>query len=91
MNTFYALSKRISAIVLLALALLPVSEVAAQVLLDPMTQPRFVNQLTIPPYLNLTAGGTATIRVTQFNQDLGLVDPVTGQPMSTTVWGYKLS
>lgn len=89
MNTFYALSKRISAIAVLALALLPSSEVAAQVLLDPMTQPRFVNQLTIPPYLNMTAGGTATIRVTQFNQDLGLVDPVTGQPMSTTVWGYN--
>lgn len=62
--------------------------VAAQVLLDPATQPRFVNPLPVPPVIDATAGGTFTVDMTQFQQHLGLFDPVTGAPLMTTVWGY---
>lgn len=61
----------------------------AQVLLDPLTQPRFVNPLPVPPVIDATGGGTFTVDITQFQQDLGLVDPVTGLPLLTTVWGYN--
>jgi hypothetical protein len=33
-------------------------------------------------------GDTFTISIRQFQQDLGLKDPQTREPMLTTVWGY---
>ena len=64
--------------------------------LDPHSQPRFVNPLPNPldpsfAFLpNGTIGGASfyAIGVYQFEQDLGLVDPATGAPLLTTVWGY---
>jgi len=59
--------------------------------LDPLTQPKFVNSLPIPGIISPNvAGGFAQydIAMTQFQQDLGLVDPGTGQSLRTTVWGY---
>jgi spore coat protein A, manganese oxidase len=60
------------------------------VTLDPLTQPKFVNPLPLPAAAQPTqpGGSDYKIGVTQFQQDLGLVDPVTGKPMLTTVWGY---
>ena len=58
-------------------------------LLDPKTQPQFVNQLPVPGVIDARSGGTYTISISQFRQDLGLKDPVTGQPLATTVWGYN--
>jgi spore coat protein A, manganese oxidase len=60
-------------------------------LLDPMTQPRFINPLPLPAVAQPVepGGNTYEIGVTQFQQDLGLKDPVTGAPMLTTVWGYN--
>src|SRR4051794_24112371 len=61
----------------------------APALLNPATQPKFVNPLPIPSVLDVRAGGTHTITVSQVQQNLGLIDPVTLQPLSTTVWGYN--
>lgn len=63
-------------------------------LLDPRRQPRFVNPLPnlLDPDLVFrptAAGGRAfEVSIRQFRQPLGLVDPQTGQPLLTTVWGY---
>jgi len=59
--------------------------------LDPLTQPLFVNPLPIPGIMQpTTPGGTDyEVSVTQFQQDLGIVDPITGLPLMTTVWGYN--
>jgi spore coat protein A len=59
-----------------------------QSLLNPHSQPQFVNQLPVPAVIDGRNGGTFTIGITQFNQWLGLINPVTGQPMQTKVWGY---
>jgi len=66
---------------------------ANQTPMDPLSQPQFVNPLTVPPVLTpdtLTHPGSEyyELAMTQFQQDLGIVDPVTGQPLLTTVWGY---
>src|SRR5687767_5551466 len=60
-------------------------------LLDPMTQPKFVNPLPIPGVVQpTTPGGTSyRVSISQFQQELGLYDPLTGQPLRTTVWGYN--
>ena len=66
-------------------------------LLDPLTQPKFVNPLPNPLdpsfiFQPTVPGGTHyEIGVYQTSQWLGLVDPVTQQPLSTTVWGYGTS
>jgi spore coat protein A len=62
--------------------------VRAQDLLDPMTQPRFVNPLPVPSVIDGRNGGTFTVSMSQFYQDLGLRNPTTGAPMLTQVWGY---
>ena len=62
---------------------------AAPALLNPALQPKFVNPLPIPALLDVRGDGTHTLTVTQFQQQLGLVDPVTLQPLNTTVWGYN--
>jgi spore coat protein A, manganese oxidase len=61
----------------------------AQQLLDPRTQPQFVNSLPVPPVIDGRDGGTFTISISQFYQDLGLRNPATGQAMLTQVWGYN--
>jgi spore coat protein A, manganese oxidase len=65
------------------------SPVVCQSLLDPRTQPQFVNQLPVPPVINATEGGTFTMNISQFDQWLGLVDPVNQQHLLTRVWGYN--
>jgi spore coat protein A, manganese oxidase len=61
----------------------------AQSLLEPNTQPKFINPLPLPGAINAREGGTFTISISQFRQHLGLVDPASGQPLETTVWGYN--
>ncbi len=61
----------------------------AQTLLNPKLQPKFINPLPIPSVIDARNGGNYTIDVTQFQQNLGLVNPVTGQSLMTTVWGYN--
>src|SRR6187551_182696 len=61
----------------------------AQTLLNPKTQPQFVNPLPIPSVVDGRNGGTFTIGISQFDQWLGLIDPVTQQHMNTKVWGYN--
>jgi spore coat protein A len=63
--------------------------VSAQNLLDPKTQPQFINALPIPSVIDARAGGSFTISVSQFEQNLGLVDPITKHPLLTKVWGYN--
>ena len=47
----------------------------AQSLLNPGTQPQFVNPLPVPSVIDGRSGGTFTINISQFNQWLGLIDP----------------
>lgn len=64
----------------------------ALTLMDPTTQPKFVNPLPFPiPVLQPnTPGGTDySVSVSQFKEDLGVRDPVTGAHLLTTVWGYN--
>ena len=58
----------------------------AQIPLDPRTQTKYVSPLPAPATLT---GTYHEITMTEFQQDLGLVDPVTGAPLMTTVWGYN--
>ncbi|HEY1115827.1 MAG TPA: multicopper oxidase domain-containing protein [Chitinophagaceae bacterium] len=77
-------------LLLLSVSSIPVSGLPqAPTLLDPKTQPQFVNPLPVPGVLDGRNGGTFEISITQFRQNLGLVNPATGQPMETTVWGYN--
>jgi spore coat protein A len=63
--------------------------------LDAKRQPKFVNALP-NPFQNVAVPDTTThpgadyyhLRMVQVRQDLGLVDPDTGQPLLTTVWAY---
>ena len=63
----------------------------AQSLLDPKTQPQFVNPLPVPSIIDARNGGTFTINISQFNQWLGLIDPISQQRLNTKVWGYNCS
>jgi len=63
--------------------------IKAQSLLDPKTQPQFVNPLPVPSVIDGRSGGTFTIDIGQFNQWLGLIDPTTQLHLNTTVWGYN--
>ena len=58
-------------------------------LLNPFTHPKFVNPLPIAARWDLTAGGTIQIGMSQAEQYLGLVDPVSNTPLATTIWGYN--
>jgi spore coat protein A len=62
---------------------------AQTTLLNPSTQLQFVNPLPIPSVIDGRNGGTFTISINQFYQDLGLRNPTTGQTMLTKVWGYN--
>ena len=66
-----------------------ISETKGQSLLNPKTQPQFVNPLPVPSVIDGRGGGTFTINISQFNQWLGLIDPTTQQHLNTTVWGYN--
>jgi len=61
----------------------------AQSLLNPRTQPQFVNPLPVPSVINGRNGGTFTVGISQFDQWLGLINPATQQHLNTTVWGYN--
>ena len=66
------------------------ASVSAQTLLDPDTQPKFINPLPRPAAIDLRAGGALTMTMRQCGEQwLGLYDPQTGLPMSTIVWGYE--
>lgn len=62
---------------------------AADNLLDPLTQPKFINHLPIPARVDATSGGLFEVDITQFQQHLGIIDPLTQAPLITTVWGYN--
>src|SRR5678809_141544 len=64
---------------------------AAQTVLDPKTQSQFVNPLPIPSVIDARGGGSFTVSISQFEQDLGLIDPVSKQPLHTKVWVYNNS
>ena len=55
-------------------------------LLDPATQPKFVNSLPIPPVIDATKGGTFTVRIEQTKQWLGLISPNGKQPSDDGLW-----
>ena len=61
----------------------------AQHLLAPTTQPQFVNPLPVPSVIDARSGGTFSISISQFEQQLGLIHPATNQPLLTKVWGYN--
>lgn len=69
----------------------PNTVTSSTVPLNPFTQPKFVNVLPIPRVAapNI-AGGFAQydMSMSEFSQDLGLIDPNTGQAIKTMVWGY---
>src|SRR5688572_4929457 len=71
------------------LVLINALNTSPQVLLNPKTQPQFVNALPVPGVIDGRNGGLFTIGISQFDQWLGLIDPITNQPMNTTVWGYN--
>jgi len=61
--------------------------------LDPLLQPRFINPLPNPlddSFIFAPTGGSHyDIGMEQFTQALGLVDPATGAPLMTPLWGYS--
>ena len=61
----------------------------AMAILDPNTQPKFVNPLTIPSIMQPNSGNHYDVDIVQFTHDPGLVNPATGQPLYTTMWGYN--
>ncbi len=63
--------------------------------LDPHTQPQFINPLPrpavatpLPAAQSIDGVETYRLAMTEFQQHLGIYDPVTGAPLLTTVWGY---
>lgn len=60
----------------------------AQALLDPVLHPKFVNPLPFPAVATPVNGNNYEMSLTQFSQDLGLVDPA-GNSLTSTVWGYN--
>ena len=65
--------------------LIATQSTVAQNFLDPKTQPQFVNPLPIPAVIDARSGGTFTVSISQFEQQLGLIDPETKQPLTTKV------
>jgi spore coat protein A, manganese oxidase len=56
-------------------------------LLDPTSQPRFVNELPLPQHIDASRPGAFVLQMGQTEQWLGLID-ASGDPLLTTVWGY---
>ncbi len=55
-------------------------------LLNPLTQPKFVNLLPVPPVLDARRGGAYTIPVTQIRKSFGLV--AGDDELKSAAWGY---
>ena len=66
-----------------------IQSVPAQMLLDPVSHPKFVNDLPSPRVINTEAGGKYTIYIKETKHNAGLYN-VNGRPMGpvTDVWGY---
>jgi len=60
---------------------------SAPVLLDPTTQPRFVNDLPLPDRIDASKSRTYTLEMRETTQWLGLIDS-SGNALETTVWGF---
>jgi spore coat protein A, manganese oxidase len=62
-------------------------------LLDPASVVLFSNHLNKPVIIDARLGGNYTLHAVQIEMDLGLgmIDPVTGLPILTTVWAYELA
>ena len=63
--------------------------ISAQILLDPVSHPKFVNELPFPAVIKTVEGGQYKIYIKQTKHDAGLFD-VNGNAMGeiTDVWGY---
>jgi spore coat protein A len=61
----------------------------SQALLDPLSQPKFVNSLPIPSVIDGKGGGTLHVTAKQFEHSMGIIDPVTKLALKTKVWGYE--
>jgi spore coat protein A len=96
---FLGMSGGAAAALLVPMSLLPRAARAQSVpLLDPMSQPRFVNPLPNPLAPNYIYRPTGIdpqtgqplfdIFVQQIRHDAGLVDPATGSRLSNTAWAY---
>ncbi|GAB3774912.1 multicopper oxidase [Ramlibacter monticola] len=96
---FLGVGSAAAASLLVPMGLLPRAARAQSVaLLDPLTQPRFVNPLPnplAPKYHFLPTGIDGAsglplfeIKAQQIRHDAGLVDPVTGARLTHTAWGY---
>lgn len=85
------LAKRFNPWLLMPLmALLICNSAVSQTLLSPASQQKFVHPLPVPAAIDVTGGPTTlSMSMGQFEQDLGLRDPLTGEVLYTTVWGYN--
>jgi spore coat protein A len=84
------LNKKFVPIICLLIASISITNQSlGQVLLDPLTQPQFVNTLTIPPTIDGRSGGVVDMSVTQKSFKLGIINPITKAPLSTTMWSYN--
>lgn len=63
------------------------TSVSAQVLLDPLTHPKFQNAVPSPTKINVGAA-TTTMQMGQTSQWLGLMSPKNNGQLKTNVWGY---
>jgi spore coat protein A len=98
-RNFLGMTTGLGAGMLLPWSLMPKKAYAQSLpLLDPLSQPRFVNPLPnplAPNYIYQPSGIDPSsglplfdIRAEQISHDAGLVDPVSGRRLQTTVWGY---
>ena len=86
--------KFVPVLVLLAL-FVPALVLGQPSLLDPATQPKFVNDVpdALAPGFHYTPTDMGSydyyeVGMYQIDQPLGLIDPVTGDPLVTRCWGY---
>ncbi len=72
------------------IGLLLCNSVHCQTLLNPGSQPKFIHPLPVPEAIDVTTEPTTLhMAIGQFEQDLGLRDPLSGNVLQTTVWGYN--
>ena len=82
------MKERLAVFLLLIILCMLVSPSAAA-LLDPHTQPQFAEPLPIPAVLSPTSPGHYEVTMDQVVQNVGIINPITSAPLSTTVWGYN--
>ncbi len=87
--TFYLLLPLRRKAVIFTMTLLAFSFALRAQLLDPATQPKFMEALPNPSVINARNGGFFTIKIGETYQWLGLRKP-NGKKMPTKVWGYGL-